>query len=341
MKIVFAGTPDFAARHLEALIGSEHQVVAVITQPDKPGKRGTQLVPSPVKRIAQASHLPLLQPKKLSPADLKAYPAEAMIVVAYGQIIGGPLLEWFPAGCINVHASLVPAWRGAAPIQRALLAGDTQTGITIIQMDAGIDTGDILVAEGTPIDPDDTSRSLEGRLAALGTRLLLNVLPQIAGGQVKPRAQPSEGATYAHKILPQEAMLDWAAAPQMIDRQIRAFNPTPIAYAYLEQSKEHQETSDPLRVRIHRAVLKDWVHAKSPGEVLSVTPQGLAVALSAGALLITGIQLPIGKGGVLTGRDLLNARKDLIYPGASFVPQGAPSTQVPDSSHAAPSPRIS
>ena len=330
MNIVFAGTPGFAARHLEALIDSEHQVVAVITQPDKPGKRGNQLVPSPVKRLAQTVNLPLLQPEKLSPADLKAYPAEAMIVVAYGQILGGPLLEWFPAGCINVHASLLPAWRGAAPIQRALLAGDTQTGITIIQLDAGIDTGDMLVAEEIPIAPDDTSRSLQGRLADLGVRLLLKVLPQLPGGQVKARPQPAAGATYAHKIMPQEALLDWEAAPQHIDRQIRAFNPTPMAYAYLEQSNAQQQKADPLRVRIHRAVLKDWVHNKTPGEVLSVTGQGCAVALNVGALLITGIQLPIGKGGVLTGRELLNARKDLIYPGACFVKQGAlhPSPQL-------------
>ncbi len=338
MKIVFAGTPHFAARHLEALIESEHQVAAVITQPDKPGKRGKELVPSPVKVIAQEFKLSLLQPERLRTADLRVYQADIIAVVAYGQILQPALLNLPQFGCINVHASLLPKWRGAAPIQRALLAGDTRTGITIIQMDPGIDTGDILATEATPIAPDDTSLSLQSRLADLGAGLLLRVLNQIEAGEAKALPQPSGTGAYADKILPQEACIDWTASPQMIDRQIRAFNPEPVAYGYLHQNDLHQsdlnqsdlhqndlnqsdlgqKAPEPMRVRFQSAVLKDWSHTRPPGEVLSVTNDGVAVALSSGALVITRIQLPIGKGTVLTGQDLLNARKNLIYPGVRF-----------------------
>ena len=317
LDIVFAGTPPFAAQHLDRLIAGRHRVIAVVTQPDKPGKRGRRLIPAAVKQRATEAGLPVIQPQRLTVADLADYKAQLMVVVAYGQILRQAVLDYPALGCVNVHASLLPAWRGAAPIQRALLAGDTSTGITIIQMDAGLDTGDILAARATDIDPDDTAGSLTARLATLGPPLLMEVLDQLDTGTARARPQaPEQVQKTAGKLNKGEALIDWTGSPRMIDRQIRAFNPRPVAHAYLGK----------MRVKIYRASVQPLDHDKPPGEVLAVTPEGVSVALTTGQLLIREIRLPLGRGAILSGRDILNARTNIIYPGARFSISPRPTT---------------
>lgn len=305
MNIAFAGTPDFAARHLEALTQAGMNIAVVITQPDKPGKRGSKPVPGPVKRLAQQAGLPVIQPARLQAADLEGLALDVMVVVAYGQILAQPVLDCPRLGCVNVHTSLLPRWRGAAPMQRAILAGDAETGVTIIQMDAGLDTGDILNAAAVAIAPDETSATLERKLLAVGPELLTGTLRQLENDAVTGRPQ-GDSATYARKINKGEAQIDWTADAGLVARRIRAFNPDPVAYSFLGK----------LRVKFWSASPIDG--AGEPGKVLDVTKRGVSIACGSGAILSNAVQLPVGKGSVLTGQDILNARSDVIGPCARF-----------------------
>ena len=317
MKVVFAGTPEFAARHLEVLIASEHEVIKVITQPDKTGKRGKTLVPSPVKLMAAANALELLQPNKLSIQDLSGTDFDMLVVVAYGQILRSDLLEHPKFGCVNVHASILPRWRGAAPIQRAILAGDTQTGITIIQINAGLDTGDILATHAIDVGEFETTTTLSAKLALVGPSVLITTLNAIETGKISPVPQLEQGSTYAKKIDKEEAQLDWTQDARFVDRQVRAFNPDPITYSSLGE----------LRVKIHQGKPIDKTQLATqqattgliePGKILSVTNQGVTVACGQGAYLIERLQVPLGKGAILSGTEVKNSRSNIFYENAIF-----------------------
>ncbi len=238
LKIIFAGTPDFAARHLDALLASEHQVVGVFTQPDRPAGRGNKLTPSPVKTLAQSRDIPVFQPKSLRPAEnqhlVADLEADVMVVVAYGLILPQAVLTMPRLGCINVHGSLLPRWRGAAPIQRALWAGDSETGVTIMQMDVGLDTGDMLHKLNCPITAQDTSATLYDKLAQLGPQGLLETLSQLADGRAQPEKQDDALANYAEKLSKEEARLNWQLPAAQLERCIRAFNPWPVSYFLIE-----------------------------------------------------------------------------------------------------------
>lgn len=312
MNIVFAGTPTFAAQHLAGLLKAGVTISGVVTQPDKAGKRGKKLVPSPVKTLALEHGIPLIQPSKVSTADLEPFTPDLLVVVAYGQILRQDLLDLPTHGCINVHGSLLPRWRGAAPIQRAIEAGDTRTGICIMQMDAGLDTGPVLLEASTPIEPEDTAASLSDRLSILGINGLLEVLNQITGGQLQPKPQPKDG-TYAKKINKQEARIDWTDKAANICRKIQAFNPEPICFC------ECQNGGSLLRVKLYDCEAGGQQQTAIPGSILEVSSLGVLVATGEGALLLKRIQIPLGKGSILTGRDIQNSRTDIFYVGASLL----------------------
>ncbi len=293
MRVVFAGTPEFAEVALAALIAAGHEVVLVLTQPDRPAGRGLKLLPSPVKASALAHGVPVAQPRSLR-LDGK-YPQEAsaaraalldaapdlMVVAAYGLILPQWVLDLPAAGCLNIHASLLPRWRGAAPIHRAIEAGDRTTGITLMQMDAGLDTGDMLLTATCDIAPDDTTARLHDRLAALGGRLLVDALPQLATLARTP--QPLEGVTYAHKIDKAEAAIDWNEPAAAIERRLRAFDPFPGA-------------SSLLGAEVWKFWRADVVEASGvPGTILHASDEGLLVACGQGALRATELQRPGGK----------------------------------------------
>jgi len=284
LKLVFAGTPEFAAVSLEALLRARHDVALVLTQPDRPAGRGLKPQRSAVKQLALERGLPLLQPSKLvDPATLAAIAQaqpEALVAAAYGLILPAPLLALPPRGCLNVHASLLPRWRGAAPIQRALLAGDSTTGITIMQMDEGLDTGPILLQDAVAIAPDDTAGSLHDKLAALGARLLLRVLE----APPAPVAQDTKAATYAARIARGEAEIDWRDTAVEIERRIRAFDPVPGA----------QTRHAGAVLKIWRAGIERGVRA-APGTVCAVDSAGIVVACGGDALRITELQRAGGK----------------------------------------------
>ncbi len=301
LRIVFAGTPEFAARALEALIHSPHRVVAVYTQPDRPAGRGRRLTPPPVKTLAEAHGIPVHQPTTLRDdatlATLRGHGADLMVVAAYGLILPPEALTATPLGAVNIHASLLPRWRGAAPIQRALLAGDRETGITLMQMDEGLDTGAILATAAIPIGPEDTAATLHDRLADLGARLLLESLPPLAAGTLTPRPQDDARATYADKLDKEEARIDWHRPAVEIDRQIRAFDPWPVAYTHLD---------DGTRLRIWRARPLPHPADAPPGTIVAIDRDGLHVATGDGRLLVREVQ-PAGKRR-MSARDLANAR---------------------------------
>src|SRR4051794_26346398 len=234
LNLVFMGTPDFAATSLSALIDAGHNIRAVYTQPPRPAGRGHRLQPSAVQTLAgrygKPVHCPATLRDRAAQAEFAAIPADAAIVVAYGLLLPTPVLNAPRLGCINVHASLLPRWRGAAPIQRAILEGDAETGITIMQMDAGLDTGPTLLQEAIPIAPQDTAGTLGERLAALGSRLIIEALDGLARGRLQARPQPADGATYAAKLRRDEARLDWRHAAAALERQVRAFDPWPGAF---------------------------------------------------------------------------------------------------------------
>ena len=301
LKIIFAGTPAFAATALEALLDTSHEVVAVYTQPDRPAGRGRKLQPSPVKQLALEHAIEVRQPLKLKdPADqaaLAALEADLMVVVAYGLLLPQAVLDAPRLGCVNIHASLLPRWRGAAPIQRAILAGDEESGITIMQMEAGLDTGPMLHVLKTPILKDDTGSSLHDRLAELGARALIESLGGIAEGSLIPRPQDDELATYASKLDKAEARIDWSRSAEEIDRQVRAFNAWPVAQCDFQGQVMRVWQSRPLQ----EALPED----AEPGQVLAGGKSGIDVATGEGVLRILKLQMP-GKR-AMSAADFLNA----------------------------------
>jgi methionyl-tRNA formyltransferase len=308
LRLAFAGTPEFAAVHLRALLAAGCPVTAVYTQPDRPAGRGRQLTQSPVKALALAHSLEVHQPATLKTpeAQLGLTGLDLLVVVAYGLILPAAVLALPRLGCINVHASLLPRWRGAAPIQRAIAAGDTHTGISIMQMDAGLDTGPVLAEVTCPISAEDTGGSLQDRLAELGPPLLLEVLEQLARGSLTPRPQNDSRATYAPKIDKAEAAIDWRASALAIDRRVRAFNPIPVAHARREG----------LRVRVWAGQVSPYSGTEAPGTILDAGPEGIRVACGEGAYLLREVQLE-GRKRVTTA-ELLHSRAELFAPGTRF-----------------------
>ncbi|NWL79608.1 methionyl-tRNA formyltransferase [Pseudomonas taiwanensis] len=300
LRLVFAGTPEFAAEHLKALLDSRHQVIAVYTQPDRPAGRGQKLMPSPVKQLAVEHGIPVLQPPTLrdpaAQAELKALGADLMVVVAYGLILPQVVLDTPRLGCINSHASLLPRWRGAAPIQRAVQAGDAESGVTVMQMEAGLDTGPMLLKVTTPISAEDTGGSLHDRLAQLGPQAVLEALEGLAAGTLKGEVQDDALANYAHKLNKDEARLDWSRPAVELELLVRAFNPWPICHSTLD--------GEPLKVLA--AALGDG--KGTPGQILAASKDGLTVACGDGALRLTRLQLPGGK--PLNFADLFNSRRE-------------------------------
>lgn len=308
LSIVFAGTPDFAARHLQALIDSEHDIKGVYTQPDRPAGRGKKLQASAVKQLAEAHDLPVFQPKTLrdegAQQELAALHADIMIVVAYGLILPKAVLDMPRLGCLNVHGSLLPRWRGAAPIQRSIWAGDSETGVTIMQMDEGLDTGDMLLKQALPIEPADTSASLYEKLADIGPQALLKTLETL--DQITPEPQDESLVNYAEKLSKQEARIDWALPATQLERNVRAFNPWPVAFFEVD--------AGPVKVWQTRVeTLADSDKGASPGTILRADKNGILVACKDDGLLMTSIQLP-GKRAMAVA-DVLNARGDWFSPG--------------------------
>jgi methionyl-tRNA formyltransferase len=300
MKLVFAGTPEFAVPSLRALLDAGHSILAVYTQPDRPAGRGRKLAMSPVKQFALECGLAVQQPTTLrteaEAGHLRALAPDAMIVIAYGLILPPPLLAIPRLGCINVHASLLPRWRGAAPIQRAIEAGDTVTGITIMQMDAGLDTGPMLARAETPIDPADTGASLHDRLSELGGRLLVETLARLARGVIVPEDQDSAQASYAAKLKKDEALIDWQADAALLARRVRAFNPWPVAHTAL----------DGQMLRLWQAQAEAPGTRGAPGTILAADADGIRVQCGDGVLRITRLQLEGGK--PLEASTFLNGR---------------------------------
>lgn len=306
LRILFAGTPEFAAIHLQALINSGHEVIGVYTQPDRPAGRGKKLQPSPVKQVALEHNLAVFQPLNFKdPADveqLKSLNADVMIVVAYGLILPQSVLDAPKHGCLNVHASLLPRWRGAAPIQRCIEAGDKLTGITIMQMDKGLDTGDMLSKVTTGILSDDTGGTLHDRLADIGPGALLNTLAQLEAGTLNPEKQNDAQANYAHKLLKEEALINWQQPAEEIALRVRAFNPFPMAYTLLGDE----------RIRVLMAEPLDKTTQLLPGTIASVSADGLEIACGEGVLRITQVQLAGKK--AMNVADVINGQPQLFQP---------------------------
>ncbi len=301
LNIIFAGTPDFAASSLQVLLDSEHKVCAVYTQPDRPAGRGRKLKASPVKALALTHDIPVLQPKTLrdthAQAELAAFNADMMIVVAYGLILPSEVLDAPRLGCLNVHASLLPRWRGAAPIQRAILAGDVETGVTIMQMDIGLDTGDMLLKAHTPIEASDTAETLHDRLASLGASALLETLHGLQTDSIQPEIQDDTQSSYAAKLTKAEAKIDWQQPATTIARAVRAFNPWPVAHTPFDGQN--------LRVWLAEGDNNASTNDASPGSVVTEGHDGIEVACGQGRLRITRLQLPGGR--PIDASDYLNA----------------------------------
>lgn len=292
LNIIFAGTPDFSVAPLQALLDSEHNVIAVYTQPDRPAGRGRKLTASPVKNLAVAHNIPVYQPQSLrdeaAQQELAALNADLMIVVAYGLILPQAVLEMPKHGCLNIHASLLPRWRGAAPIQRAIESGDAETGVTIMQMDIGLDTGDMLYKVTTKIEPNDTAQTLHDRLSTLGCDALMATLEQLQNAQLQPQQQDESLVTYAEKMHKAEAEINWQQPAQTIVRKIQAFNPWPVAFTQFQDK--------PLRIlQAHIAENSSEKAAEnSPGLVIAVEKQGMLIATGDQPIWITQLQ-PAGK----------------------------------------------
>ena len=299
MRVIFAGTPEFARAALEALHQHGLQIPLVLTQPDRPSGRGLKLQASPVKQFAQARAIALAQPRSLRldgkyPEDaaaarsaIEAADADAMVVAAYGLLLPQWVLDQPRLGCLNIHASLLPRWRGAAPIQRAIEAGDAETGVTIMQMDAGLDTGAMLLVHKLPIDAQDTTASLLDKLAAIGSRMIVEGLQQAGRGALRPVPQPAEGVSYAHKIEKAESALDWSLPAALLERRIRAFDPFPGAASAIQ--------GEQLKLWAGLVERGQDARASAAGTILAVDSGGVAVACGEGVLRLTQLQRPGGK----------------------------------------------
>ncbi|MGS3138831.1 methionyl-tRNA formyltransferase [Aeromonas sanarellii] len=311
LKLIFAGTPDFAARHLAALLSSGHEVVAVYTQPDKPAGRGQKLTASPVKELALAHSLPVYQPASLrneaAQTELAALGADLMVVVAYGLILPKTVLDTPRLGCINVHGSLLPRWRGAAPIQRSIWAGDAETGVTIMQMDVGLDTGAMIRKVSCPIAADETSASLYNKLAGLGPQALVDTLDAMAAGDTVAEPQDDTLANYAEKLSKEEARIDWSMEAAAIERCIRAFNPWPISWFEVAGQT----------VKVWQAEVVPQAHGQAAGTLLKADKQGIEVATGQGVLRLLTLQPPGKK--AMPVSDLLNSRRGWFEPGTQLI----------------------
>jgi methionyl-tRNA formyltransferase len=307
MRVIFAGTPEFAAIALDAILAAGYFVPLVLTQPDRPAGRGMALQASPVKQLALKHGLPLHQPPSFK-SEAARKPiidarSDAMVVAAYGLILPQAVLDIPRLGCLNIHASLLPRWRGAAPIQRAILAGDAETGVTIMRMEAGLDTGPMLLKESLPIADTDTAGSLHDKLAKVGARLIVEVLPRLERGEFPGEIQPAEGVTYAAKLEKAEAALDWRRPALLLDRAVRAFNPFPGATAQIDGQTIKVWGAEPAP------------EAGEPGLVLAAGAEGIVVACGEGALRLTELQKSGGKR--LSAADFL--RGFALKPGHQFV----------------------
>lgn len=286
------GTPELAATSLRALIGSpQFQVVAVVTQPDQPKGRGLKLQPSPVKEVALANALPVLQPQRAREEafiqQLREFQPDLIGVAAYGQILPKAILDQPPFGCLNVHTSLLPKYRGAAPIQHAILNGDSETGVTIMKMDVGLDTGDILTQEKTPIEATDNSQTLHDRLATIGAELLVRTIPDFVTGKIQPRPQPAEGATYASKIKKQDGQIDWTQPARVVWNRVRGLTPWPGAFTHLSAQPQ------PVLLKIWEAQASD--KSGAPGEIMQADKNGIIIGCGEGSLAVSLLQREGGR----------------------------------------------
>lgn len=299
LKIIFAGTPAFAASALQSILTSSHQVLAVYTQPDRPSGRGLKLTPSAVKELAIANKLSVHQPASLKDineqAILKNYEADVMVVAAYGMLLPEAVLAIPKFGCINIHPSKLPRWRGAAPIQRTIFAGDKTTAMTIMQMDKGLDTGDILLQQDYLLAPDETAKSLHDKMAGKGAVAIVEALDLLAQNKLIPIKQDNALATYAAKISKEEARIDWQKSAVELDNMIRAFNPWPVAHTTWQ--------AEPLRIWMSHVLPQS--HSQAPGTVIAASAEGIDVATGSGVLRLTQLQLPGGK--ILSAAEFYNA----------------------------------
>ncbi|EGU43258.1 methionyl-tRNA formyltransferase [Vibrio sp. IB15] len=300
LRIVFAGTPDFAARHLAALLSSEHEVIAVYTNPDRPAGRGKKLSAPPVKQLALEHEIPVYQPENFksdeAKQELAALNADIMVVVAYGMLLPQVVLDTPRLGCINVHGSILPRWRGAAPIQRSIWAGDKETGVTIMQMDIGLDTGDMLSIATLPIEATDTSASMYEKLAGLGPDALVECLADIASGKAVAEKQDDELANYAKKLSKEEARINWSDDAAHIERCVRAFNPWPMSHF------EAAENS----IKVWQSRVAEQTSDKPAGTILQADKTGIYVATGQGVLVLEQLQVPGKK--AMSVQDILNSR---------------------------------
>ncbi len=315
LRIVFAGTPDFAASSLAALLEQGYDVIAVYTQPDRPAGRGKKLHKSPVKQLAEQHDIPVYQPLNFKQESdqqaLQALEPDLMIVAAYGLLLPKVVLETPKLGCINIHASLLPRWRGAAPIQRAIQAGDSETGITIMQMDEGLDTGNMLWKKQTAISENDNGGTLHDRLAALGAEAMLEALPRLSTNQLENIQQDNELATYAHKLAKEDAQIDWSLPAGTIALTIRAFNPWPVAFTV--------EAGE--RIRLFEAEVTDDNSDQPAGTVLRKSRDGIVINCGEQAICIKKLQLPGAK--AMSVSDFVNGGKAMLEPGTQLISAGA------------------
>ncbi len=302
LRIIFAGTPDFAARHLAALLDSHHEIIGVYTQPDRPAGRGKKLTASPMKELALKHAIPVFQPENFKSDDAKQeladQNADLMVVVAYGLLLPQAVLDTPKLGCINVHGSILPRWRGAAPIQRSIWAGDAETGVTIMQMDIGLDTGDMLNITTLPIEATDTSASMYNKLAELGPIALVNCLSDIANGNALAEKQNDEKANYAKKLSKEEAKIDWTMDAETIERCVRAFNPWPMSHFSV----------DDKAIKVWESRVETYEGDATPGTIIQADKTGIYVATSSNAIVFEQLQVPGKK--AMGVQDILNSRKE-------------------------------